>query len=131
MKGTRMHPQSQGRQHVAHEHGVRSDLISLLREQLPDLRIRVVNVVDLMKRQPDTEHPHGLSDKEDGTITTAQACPTGLARIDGFGMNGERDGHGHSTNLGLDDRRQFAEGRVYFVRSRLLTVTRDRVDRSV
>ena len=36
--------------------------VSLLREQLPQLRIRVVNVVDLMKLQPPSEHPHGLSD---------------------------------------------------------------------
>ncbi len=33
-------------------------------QQLPQLRIRVVNVVDLMKLQPCTEHPHGLSDKD-------------------------------------------------------------------
>jgi xylulose-5-phosphate/fructose-6-phosphate phosphoketolase len=36
--------------------------VSILREHLPDLRIRVVNVVDLMKLQPQTEHPHGLSE---------------------------------------------------------------------
>ncbi len=36
--------------------------VSILREQLPELKIRVVNVVDLMKLQPQTEHPHGLSD---------------------------------------------------------------------
>ena len=36
--------------------------VSILREQLPDLKIRLVNVVDLMKLQPQTEHPHGLSD---------------------------------------------------------------------
>jgi xylulose-5-phosphate/fructose-6-phosphate phosphoketolase len=35
--------------------------VSILRSELPDLKIRVVNVVDLMKLQPDTEHPHGLS----------------------------------------------------------------------
>jgi xylulose-5-phosphate/fructose-6-phosphate phosphoketolase len=35
---------------------------ALLREHLPDLRVRVVNVVDLMRLQPDSEHPHGLSD---------------------------------------------------------------------
>jgi xylulose-5-phosphate/fructose-6-phosphate phosphoketolase len=38
--------------------------VSLLREHLPDLRIRVVNVVDLMKLQPQSEHPHGLSDRD-------------------------------------------------------------------
>ncbi len=38
--------------------------VSLLREELPDLRIRVVNVVDLMALQPTSEHPHGLSDED-------------------------------------------------------------------
>ena len=33
---------------------------ALLREHLPDLRVRVVNVVDLMRLQPESEHPHGL-----------------------------------------------------------------------
>jgi xylulose-5-phosphate/fructose-6-phosphate phosphoketolase len=37
--------------------------VSMLRRFLPDLRIRVVNVVDLMTLQPDTEHPHGLADE--------------------------------------------------------------------
>jgi xylulose-5-phosphate/fructose-6-phosphate phosphoketolase len=36
--------------------------VSILREHLPDLRIRVVNVVDLMKLEPQREHPHGLGD---------------------------------------------------------------------
>ena len=35
---------------------------SILRERIPELLIRVVNVVDLMKLQPSTEHPHGMSD---------------------------------------------------------------------
>jgi xylulose-5-phosphate/fructose-6-phosphate phosphoketolase len=38
--------------------------VSLLREHLPELRIRVVNVVDLMRLQPASEHPHGLTDAE-------------------------------------------------------------------
>jgi xylulose-5-phosphate/fructose-6-phosphate phosphoketolase len=38
--------------------------VSLLRRMAPGLRIRVVNVVDLMALQPQSEHPHGLSDKE-------------------------------------------------------------------
>ena len=37
--------------------------VSIMREHLPNVRIRVVNVVNLMKLQPDTEHPNGLSDK--------------------------------------------------------------------
>jgi xylulose-5-phosphate/fructose-6-phosphate phosphoketolase len=36
--------------------------VTILREHLPELKIRVVNVVDLMKLQPHSEHPHGLSD---------------------------------------------------------------------
>jgi xylulose-5-phosphate/fructose-6-phosphate phosphoketolase len=36
--------------------------VSILREHLPELLIRVVNVVDLMRLQPESEHPHGLSD---------------------------------------------------------------------
>ena len=36
--------------------------VSILREHLPDLKVRVVNVVDLMKLEPQSEHPHGLSD---------------------------------------------------------------------
>ncbi|HEU5278023.1 MAG TPA: phosphoketolase family protein [Gaiellaceae bacterium] len=44
---------------------------AILRERLPELRVRVVNVVDLMRLQPDTEHPHGLSDDEfDSLFTT-------------------------------------------------------------
>ena len=44
---------------------------ALLREHLPDLRVRVVNVVDLMRLQSDDEHPHGLSDHEfDALFTT-------------------------------------------------------------
>jgi xylulose-5-phosphate/fructose-6-phosphate phosphoketolase len=38
--------------------------VSILRRHLPDLKIRVVNVVDLMKLQPKDEHPHGLNDMD-------------------------------------------------------------------
>jgi xylulose-5-phosphate/fructose-6-phosphate phosphoketolase len=41
-----------------------------LRRYMPDLKVRVVNVVNLMKLQPPSEHPHGLSDKEFDTIFT-------------------------------------------------------------
>jgi xylulose-5-phosphate/fructose-6-phosphate phosphoketolase len=44
--------------------------VSILRRQLPELRIRVVNVVDLMKLQPTSEHPHGLSDAEFDSLFT-------------------------------------------------------------
>ncbi len=44
---------------------------AILRERLPELKVRVVNVVDLMRLQPASEHPHGLSDKEyDSLFTT-------------------------------------------------------------
>ncbi len=36
----------------------------ILRRELPDLHVRVVNVVDLMRLQPEIEHPHGMSDAE-------------------------------------------------------------------
>jgi len=43
----------------------------ILRERIPDLKVRVINVVDLMRLQPATEHPHGLSDAEfDALFTT-------------------------------------------------------------
>ena len=45
--------------------------VDLIRSHVPDLKVRVVNVVNLMKLQPQTEHPHGLSDKEfDALFTT-------------------------------------------------------------
>jgi xylulose-5-phosphate/fructose-6-phosphate phosphoketolase len=42
----------------------------LLRRHLPDLRVRVVNVVDLMRLQPEDSHPHGLSDRDFDTLFT-------------------------------------------------------------
>lgn len=44
--------------------------VDILRKQLPDLKIRVVNIVDLMTLQPSTEHPHGLTDREFDSIFT-------------------------------------------------------------
>ena len=45
----------------------------LIRKHLPELKVRVVNVVDLMKLQPESEHPHGLSDAEfDALFTTSR-----------------------------------------------------------
>ncbi|MCA1371687.1 phosphoketolase family protein [Bradyrhizobium sp. BRP14] len=44
--------------------------VQLLREHLPELKVRVINVVNLMKLQPEKEHPHGLSDRDfDGLFT--------------------------------------------------------------
>ncbi|HEX7492155.1 MAG TPA: phosphoketolase family protein [Candidatus Limnocylindrales bacterium] len=45
--------------------------VDLIRKHLPDIKVRVVNVVDLMRLQPETEHPHGMTDKEfDSLFTT-------------------------------------------------------------
>jgi len=44
---------------------------ALLREHLPELRVRVVNVVDLMRLEPESEHPHGLSDREFDALFTS------------------------------------------------------------
>jgi len=44
---------------------------ALLRETFPDLKLRFVNVVDLFRLQPETEHPHGLSDRDFDSIFTA------------------------------------------------------------
>jgi len=44
--------------------------VDLLRQHLPELKIRVVNIVDLMTLQPNAEHPHGLSDWEFDSIFT-------------------------------------------------------------
>jgi xylulose-5-phosphate/fructose-6-phosphate phosphoketolase len=47
--------------------------VDLLHTHLPDLKIRFVNVVDLMVLQPETEHPHGLSDREFDSIFTTES----------------------------------------------------------
>jgi xylulose-5-phosphate/fructose-6-phosphate phosphoketolase len=44
--------------------------VSILRRELPELKIRVVNIVDLMKLQPTSEHPHGLSDIDFDSLFT-------------------------------------------------------------
>jgi xylulose-5-phosphate/fructose-6-phosphate phosphoketolase len=43
---------------------------SILRERLPELRVRVINVVDLMRLLPESDHPHGLPDREFDTLFT-------------------------------------------------------------
>jgi xylulose-5-phosphate/fructose-6-phosphate phosphoketolase len=45
--------------------------VSILRNYLPDLKVRVINVVDLMKLEPATEHPHGLSNLEFDALFTS------------------------------------------------------------
>ncbi|NEX22711.1 phosphoketolase family protein [Thiorhodococcus mannitoliphagus] len=44
--------------------------VSILREHLPELKIRVINVVDLMRLQPSLEHPHGLTDRDYDALFT-------------------------------------------------------------
>ena len=44
---------------------------ALLREHLPQLAVRVINVVDLMRLQPESEHPHGMPDREFDALFTA------------------------------------------------------------
>jgi xylulose-5-phosphate/fructose-6-phosphate phosphoketolase len=44
--------------------------VEILREQAPELKLRVINIVDLMTVQPKEEHPHGLSDREFDTLFT-------------------------------------------------------------
>lgn len=44
--------------------------VTILREALPEIKIRVINVVDLMKLEPNTKHPHGLSDAEYDALFT-------------------------------------------------------------
>ena len=48
----------------------RSRRSSLLREHFPDLKIRFINVVDLFRLTPPSEHPHGLSDRDFDTLFT-------------------------------------------------------------
>jgi xylulose-5-phosphate/fructose-6-phosphate phosphoketolase len=45
--------------------------VAILREHCPDLKIRFVNVVDLYRLQPETEHPHGLSDRDFDSLFTS------------------------------------------------------------
>ena len=44
--------------------------VDLVRQHLPELKVRVVNVVDLMRLQPESEHPHGMSDRDFDTLFT-------------------------------------------------------------
>ena len=62
--------------------GDRSPRSSLLRRHLPELKVRVVNVVDLMRLQDEREHPHGLTDREfDALFTTGPAGDLRLPRL--------------------------------------------------
>jgi xylulose-5-phosphate/fructose-6-phosphate phosphoketolase len=45
--------------------------VAILRDSIPDLKIRFVNVVDLYRLQPDTDHPHGLTDRDFDSLFTS------------------------------------------------------------
>ena len=45
--------------------------VDILRRELPELRVRVINVVDLMRLEPESKHPHGLADNEFDTLFTS------------------------------------------------------------
>ena len=60
--------------------------VSILREHLPELKIRVINVVDLMKLQPSTEHPHGLSERI-MTRSSPKTSTSSLASMDTHGWS--------------------------------------------
>ncbi len=44
--------------------------VEMIRKHLPEIKVRVVNIVDLMKLQPQSEHPHGLSDRDFDVLFT-------------------------------------------------------------
>jgi xylulose-5-phosphate/fructose-6-phosphate phosphoketolase len=52
--------------------------VDLMRQHLPELKVRVINVVDLMRLQPSSEHPHGMSDAEFDSLFTTET-PTVFA----------------------------------------------------
>ncbi len=97
--------------------------VDLLRQHFPELKVRFVNVVDLMRLQPRSEHPHGLSDVEfDSMFTTIASSgvrvprlpvahpPAGLpahqpqqlprARLQGRGYDHDPVRHGHAQRSG-------------------------------
>jgi xylulose-5-phosphate/fructose-6-phosphate phosphoketolase len=53
-------------------------IAGILRQHLPELKIRVVNVVDLMKLQPSTEHPHGLTIRSSPRTNTSSSHFMGI-----------------------------------------------------
>jgi len=55
--------------------------VSILREHLPDLKIRVINVVDLMKLQSSSEHPHGLNEADFDSLFTGTSTSFGFQGI--------------------------------------------------
>lgn len=60
--------------------------VDLLRQHLPELRVQVINVVDLMRLQPDTEHPHGLPDRAFDADGTSIDTSMGFTPLEGLVM---------------------------------------------
>jgi hypothetical protein len=71
---------------------------AILRQYLSDLRIRVINVVDLMRLQPPSEHPHGLSDAEFDALFTCNR-PVVFAEHGGYTVEEVSDGLEHHAGL--------------------------------
>ena len=55
--------------------------VTILRDEMPELKIRVVNVVDLFKLESDHKHPHGLSDAEYNAIFTKDKPSSSLSTL--------------------------------------------------
>jgi xylulose-5-phosphate/fructose-6-phosphate phosphoketolase len=69
--------------------------VSILRQNCPELKIRVINVVDLMKLQPESEHPHGLSEAEfDSLFTTDKPV---IFAYHGYPWRIQRGRHDHDA----------------------------------
>lgn len=56
--------------------------VGLLRHYFPELKVRVINVVDLMRLQPSSEHPHGLSDKEFDVLFTTDTSHASAGSVE-------------------------------------------------
>jgi xylulose-5-phosphate/fructose-6-phosphate phosphoketolase len=81
---------------------------ALVREHLPDLAVRVINVVDLMRLQPDTQHPHGLPDAEFDALFT-EARPVIFA-YHGYPTLIHRLSYKRSNHAGMHVRGYMEEG---------------------
>ena len=72
--------------------------VDLLRQHLPDLKVRVVNVVDLMRLQPHGEHPHGLTDAEfDALFTPDRPSSSPTTAIRGSSTGSPTGGRNHAN----------------------------------
>ncbi|WP_212756714.1 phosphoketolase family protein [Usitatibacter rugosus] len=114
--------------------------VSILREHLPGLKVRVVNVVDLMKLQPPTEHPHGLSDADYDSIFTTDrpivfafhGYPSLVRQLTYFRSNRNLHVHGYqeegTVTTAFDMRVQNGLDRFHLVMKVIDCVVADRPD---